>query len=185
MGSTKKSFTLFEDACRFWKIFDVACPLFKNSEKACKILQALQNDCSMEVFRKFFDALCKKFMHFLCNIQIFLQISVITRKILFLKTNQLKIYFGIFTKYSMQLGKFSMHDTHYSLLHAIKKRVVLIIYSFRGLFLSWLLKNSSPAIFYYNVKTWFSKEFLSKFSWVQWNVDENKWIELSKRQSSS
>ena len=55
----------------------------------------------------------------------------------------------------------------------------------RTSFLLWLLKSSSPAIFYYNVKTWFSKEFLSKFSWVQWNVDENKWIELSKRQSSN
>ena len=48
--------TLIEAACSFWKIFDVVYTFYKISEKAAKILHALQNDCSMEVFRKLSDA---------------------------------------------------------------------------------------------------------------------------------
>ena len=48
--------TLFEAACSSWKIFDVAYTFYKISEKASKILHALQNDRSMEIFRKLSDA---------------------------------------------------------------------------------------------------------------------------------
>ena len=56
-------------ACRFSKIFDVAYTFYEILVNASKILHALQNECSMEVFRKLFDALCEKTVHFLCNIQ--------------------------------------------------------------------------------------------------------------------
>ena len=70
-----------ETACRVWKNFDVAWTFNKILENASKILHALQNDCSMEVLRKFFDAVCKKSMHFLCNIQkTFSQVFTITLK---------------------------------------------------------------------------------------------------------
>ena len=52
--------TLVEAACMFWKTFDVACTFYKILENVSKSLDALQYDCSMKVFRKVFDALCKK-----------------------------------------------------------------------------------------------------------------------------
>ena len=52
--------TLVEAACMFWKTFDVDCTFYKILENVSKTLDALQYDCSMEVFRKVFDALCKK-----------------------------------------------------------------------------------------------------------------------------
>ena len=49
--------TLVEAACSFWKVFDAAYLFNKFLENASKILHSLQNDCSMEVFRKLFHAL--------------------------------------------------------------------------------------------------------------------------------
>ena len=92
--------TPVEDACMFWKIFDVACTFYKILENACIILQALQYDCIMEVYRKFFDALCKKSSHFLCNKQKFLQVFVITMQNFILQKKHC-IYFNIFTKFFM------------------------------------------------------------------------------------
>ena len=67
----KRIAPLVEASRRFWKIFDVAYNFYKILENASKILQALQKDGSMEIYRKFFDALCKKSVHFLCNIENF------------------------------------------------------------------------------------------------------------------
>ena len=47
-------------------------------ENASKSLHALQNQCSMEVFRKLFHALFKKSIQFFWNIQNFLLVYVIT-----------------------------------------------------------------------------------------------------------
>ena len=66
-----------EAACMFWRIFDVACTFFyKILRYASKILHALQNDCSIEFFRKFSTSFCIKSMQFVCNMQKFLQVSV-------------------------------------------------------------------------------------------------------------
>ena len=46
-----------EVAGRFWKVFDLAYTSYKILENASKMLHALPNECSMEVFRKLFDAL--------------------------------------------------------------------------------------------------------------------------------
>ena len=62
---------------RFWEIFDIARTFYKTLENASKILHALQNDYSMEVFRKLFDSLCKKSMNFLCSLQNFSQVFVL------------------------------------------------------------------------------------------------------------
>ena len=128
--------TPVEDACMFCKTFDVSFTFYKILENACRILQALQNDCIMEVYRKFFDALCKKFSHFLCDIQKFLQVFVITmQNFIFQKDHY--IYFNIFTKFSLQLRKFSC---------------ALFNITCNG------------AIFYDYVKIWLFKQFPTQFS---------------------
>ena len=68
MKSVNFSLPLVGAACKFWKISDVVYTSYKIFEIVSKILYALQIDNSMEVFRKIFDALCKKSMHFLRNI---------------------------------------------------------------------------------------------------------------------
>ena len=95
--------SLVETASRFWKIFDAACTFYKILENASKLLHALQTDCCMEAFRKFFDVLSKKFIHFLCNIENFLQnFVIIFNNQFFLKV---KSHFGGFKNCFMKRTK--------------------------------------------------------------------------------
>ena len=58
----------------------------------------------MEASGKIFGALWKKSMLILCNIQKFWQVFAITiLQIFIFQKDQSKIYFGVFTKCSMQL----------------------------------------------------------------------------------
>ena len=67
--------TLIKAACMFGKIFDVAYTFYKILQNESKIIDALQNDCCMEVFAMHF---AKNLRIFLCKIQNFLQVFVIT-----------------------------------------------------------------------------------------------------------
>ena len=61
-----------------------------------------------------FRCILEKYLLSPCNIQNFLQFSVINYcEKLFFEENYLEIYFDNFAKFSMQLRKFSMHVIHY------------------------------------------------------------------------
>ena len=68
-----------------------------------------------------------KNLHFLFNIHNFASFCYqFLQKFIFQKKIKLKIYFGIFTKFSMQLRKFSMHFIHYYMQSEIELWIYFI-----------------------------------------------------------
>ena len=103
---------LVEAASRFWNNFDVAYTFNKFLENVSKKIQDLQNDCRIQVFRKFLEAFCKKSMPFLENIHSFLQDEVISfSKQFFSKSGDLLVVFkNCFMKHKADIVH--MYITH-------------------------------------------------------------------------
>ena len=149
-GLTRCIQSLVVAACRFWKIFDHAYTFYKYLENASEILQALQKDCSMEFFRKFFDEICKKSMHFLCNVPNFASFCYQFLLNFIFQKKQMKIYFGILTKFSMQVFIFTSNE---------KLSRGYNLFTSRNFLYFDYQKLSCRAIFIYYVKMWLFKVF--------------------------
>ena len=106
---------------------DFFCKILENPSR---ILHALQIDCSMEIFRKFLDALCKKSMIFPCNIQNFASFSYqFLHNFTFKKSiENLFWYF-----YPIFHATWKIFHACHSVLNEIRNWVVVIVYSFHGL----------------------------------------------------
>ena len=101
----------------------------------------------------FLDVFYKKSMHFPCNIQHFASLGYQFLHVAFFifQKNHLKIYFGILTKFPMQLRKFSMLVVHCCMQSEIELWLYFI--HFKDFFIM-TSRNSH----------------LGQFSFIMWNM---------------